>query len=218
MWLIVLIVVVGAAALLGGERPAPAAPPPRPAPPAPPPAAARAPVPAPTPAAAPAPTPAPTPAPAPAVVAAPVAPPAAAAPPPAGPPKLTLVPAALPTPMYPVGLEAHLDKVTVTVTKAWLDGQGGAHYEVTIKGTPLGLYDAKGKAVSEKFLRDTLAKQTKQQLAADQVFPQGIEVYRNGQGGKLDLVVRDDHGEWAYTIPGWDNTVTQAELLRILGR
>lgn len=136
---------------------------------------------------------------------------------PAAPPKLTLVPAALPTPMYPAGLQAKLGKVTVTLTKAWLDGQGGAHYEVDIKGTPLGLYDTTGKAVSEKYLRDTLAKQVKQPLAGDQVFPVGIEVYRGGQGGVIETA-EQHNGEWTYRIKGWSTPTPQAQLLSILRR
>jgi hypothetical protein len=134
------------------------------------------------------------------------------------PPKLTLVPEALPTPLYPVGLVAKLKGATVGVLKAWLDGQGAAHYEVSIVGTPLGLYDAKSKAVSESFLRDTLTKQGGQPLAADQVFPAGVEVYRDGQGGLIEQATRNNGGEWTYTVKGWPNAVGQLELVRILGR
>ena len=151
------------------------------------------------------------PAPSPKPTAKPVPPPAPK------PPEPPATPVAAPTPMYPVGLTAKLGDVSVGVLKAWLDGQGGAHYEVSIKGTPFGVYDTKSKAVSEVFLRDTIKSQVKAPLAADQVFPVGVEVYRNGQGGKIEAVYQDAGAPgWSYVIKGWDGPVPQAKLLEIL--
>lgn len=120
-------------------------------------------------------------------------------------------------PMYPVGLTAKLKGVNVEVLKAWLDGQGGAHYEVSIKGTPFGVYDTASKAVSESFLRDTLKKQVGAPLEDKQAFPVGVEVYRNGQGGKIESAVRDgESGGYVYQIKGWGDAVTQEKLMGIL--
>lgn len=128
----------------------------------------------------------------------------------------TSAPAPLPKPMYPEGMEARLGGSKVTIDKAWLDSEGAAHYEVTITGTPLGMADAKGKAVSEKILREQLAKQTKLHLADDQYLPQGVTVYANGQGGKVENVFRASNGQWTYRVAGWPNAVEQTELVKIL--
>lgn len=118
-------------------------------------------------------------------------------------------------PLYPVGLQAKLGSKTATILKAWLDGQGGAHYTVKVDGVPL--LGSLTRDTSEDKLRQTLAKEVGQPLAPRQAFPLGLELYRNGQGGLIERV--EPRGNtFAYTFRGWPNPVTQAELFMILGR
>ena len=130
-------------------------------------------------------------------------------------PKSLAAPAApLPLPRYPVGLEMRFQGKKATIKKAWQDGQSGWHFLVDVDaGMPLGIGNMKDKAVSEQFVRDTLANQLKQTLAPDQAFPLGVEVYRGGKGGLIEAVSRSPEGLFVYRVRGWDSLVTQGKLL-----
>ena len=127
-------------------------------------------------------------------------------------PKSLAAPAApLPLPRYPVGLIVKFDGKKATIKAAWQDGQGGWHFKVDIDA---GLFfKVKDKAVSEQFMRDTISNALKQPLAADQAFPLGVEVYRNGKGGLIEAVSRSPEGLFVYRVRGWDSLVTQGALL-----
>ena len=118
-------------------------------------------------------------------------------------------------PRYPVGLEAKFNGKKAVVKQAWQDGQGGWHFKLDIDaGMPFGIGNMKDKAVSEQFLRDTLANQLKQPLAPDQAFPQGVEVYRKGKGGLIQSASKNADGLWVYNIKGWGTEpITQGKLL-----
>ena len=120
-------------------------------------------------------------------------------------------------PIYPIGLEAKLGGRQARIVKSWVDAQGVVQYAVDLK---LGLLFGAGDGVhtvSEAKLRETMASETKQSLALDQAFPAGVQIFRNGQGGVIDSVVKQD-GMWVYQIHGWPTSTPQAQLLQILGR
>lgn len=122
-------------------------------------------------------------------------------------------------PRYPVGMKAKFADKSATVIAAHQDAQGAWHYVADIDtGLPWPMATIKGKEVSEVFLRQTLQDQLGQQLATDQDFPKGVEVYRGGQGGFVEAVTRNQTGQWVYTIRNWPNAVTQAELQAILAK
>jgi len=130
-------------------------------------------------------------------------------------PRSLAAPAApLPLPRYPVGLELRFAGKRAVVKKAWQDGQGGWHFLVDVDaGMPFGIGNMKDKAVSEQFVRDTLANQLKQTLAPDQAFPSGVEVYRNRKGGLIEKAEKLGAGIWVYTVRGWGAPITQGQLL-----
>jgi hypothetical protein len=121
-----------------------------------------------------------------------------------------------PKPLYPVGLQVQFGKRKATITEAHQDAQGAWHYTIALlAGEFLGLGDGSYQ-VSEADMRAKVAGEVGQQLAPGQAFPQGVAVYRNGQGGMVSKVAQDAAGAWQYTIAGWPNTVTQEQLLAIL--
>lgn len=128
------------------------------------------------------------------------------------------VEAAAPRPLYPVGLEARFGKRrAVIIAAAAVDGR--LVYVIDLEaGEFLGLGDGRYER-TEAELRATLADEVGQPLEDGQAFPQGVAVYRNGQGGAIEAVVRDDaRGGWVYTLAGWPRAVTQDELLTVLRR
>ena len=127
--------------------------------------------------------------------------------------------AAAPKPLYPVGLEARFGKRRAVITTAALGADGVWRYVIDLQaGEFLGLGDGTYTR-TEAELRATLAGEVGQQLAAGQAFPQGIAVYRGGQGGVIETAVKDDaRGGWVYAITGWPRAATQDELLAVLRR
>lgn len=124
--------------------------------------------------------------------------------------------AAAPQPLYPVGLEARFGKRRAVIAGTAVVN-GALVYVVDLEaGEFLGLGDGRYER-TEAELRATLAGEVGQPLADGQAFPAGVAVYRNGQGGAIQAVTRDDaKGGWLYTIIGWPRAVTQQELLAIL--
>lgn len=124
--------------------------------------------------------------------------------------------AAAPKPLYPVGLEARFGKRRAVIAGVAVVN-GVPTYVIDLQaGEFLGLGDGVYNR-TEAELRATLAGEVGQPLVDGQAFPQGIAVYRNGQGGVIQAVTRDDaKGGWLYTVAGWPRPVTQQELLAIL--
>lgn len=126
--------------------------------------------------------------------------------------------AAAPRPLYPVGLEARFGKRrAVIIATAVADNR--PVYVIDLEaGEFLGLGDGRYER-TEAELRATLAGEVGQPLEDGQAFPAGIAVHRNGQGGAIETVVKDDaRGGWVYTLAGWPRVVTQDELLAVLRR
>lgn len=124
--------------------------------------------------------------------------------------------AAAPRPLYPVGLEARFGKRRAVITGYAVVNDVPTYTIDLAAGEFLGLGD--GIYVrTETELRATLAGEVGQPLTEGQAFPQGIAVYRNGQGGIIEAASRDDaRGGWLYAIAGWPRAVTQDELLALL--
>ena len=120
-------------------------------------------------------------------------------------------------PFYMPGLQAKFGKITANITEAHQDAQGAWHYTTVLSGTPFGLKDGSYPS-SETDLRQQLSQRLNQPLAQGQAYPAGLEVYRGGQGGLVQSVMRNAAGEFVYQMRGWPNTVTQAELLGVLSR
>jgi hypothetical protein len=122
-------------------------------------------------------------------------------------------------PMYPVGLEAKFSGKAARIKKAWQDGQGNWHYVVDLEtGLPWPANKLKDKQISEVALRQQLAERGGIYLQPGQAYGQGIEIYRNGQGGYIEKAEKNSTGHWLYTVRGWPNPVTQNEILGILTR
>jgi len=122
-------------------------------------------------------------------------------------------------PMYPVGLQAKFSGNVAVIKKAWQDGQGNWHYKIDLDHPLLiGSIKLRDKEVSEVYLRQQLAEQGHITLQPGQAYAQGIEIYRNGQGGLVMRAEKNQTGHWLYTMRGWSNPVTQNELLGILTR
>lgn len=124
--------------------------------------------------------------------------------------------AAAPQPLYPVGLEARFGKRRAVIVATAVTN-GRLVYVIDLEaGEFLGLGDGRYER-TEAELRATLAGEVGQPLVDGQAFPQGIAVYRNGQGGVITNATKDDaKGGWIYTLTGWPRPVTQAELLAVL--
>jgi hypothetical protein len=123
-----------------------------------------------------------------------------------------------PKPLYPVGLEVRFGKRQATIIDAKQDAKGAWSYDIDLKaGELLGLGDGV-YTKTEPEMRQIIAGEVGQPLVDGQAFPAGIQVYRGGQGGKLEKVEKNAAGVWIYTVAGWGNTVNQSELLGILGK
>ena len=124
---------------------------------------------------------------------------------------------AIKTPNYPVGLHAGFGKRQALITAARRDPAGGWHFTVDLKaGEFLGLGDGTYE-VTEAELRQRLADELGV-MRAGQLYPVGIEIERNGVGGKVTAVALGGAGGYTYALTGWPRAVTQDELRAFLAR